>query len=490
MRKANAPRRGVSIRLRLTLLYTAILAVTLIAFSSILYIAQSRATYGGIESNLIGQAHGFARREAFTAPPGEPSDGRPPEFPPSAELPSGTLPGRWTQTRTITGMIEGKTLDLSAASLPLSDAGLRAVQQNGDYFESAVVEDQPVLIYSLRYTNRSGQAQIVQIAFPIGQTQQSLNFLRLILFSASAVAILVAFLLGWMFAGTALDPIHRITKTARTIGVEHDFSRRVAYDGPGDEVGQLAVTFNGMLAELESAFRQLEESLDSQRRFVADASHELRTPLTTVRGNMELLRREPPLPMSERAEVLADTTDEVERLIRLVSQLLVLARADAGQKLASEPIALQPLIEDVCRQARSIAPESEVVFAPNVDGTAIGDRDAMKQVLLILLDNAARHTQAGTAVEVSTQTLDQKVVIHVADSGPGIPPAVLPHIFERFYRGEASRSGQGAGLGLAIAKELVELQGGTIGVRSQSGRGATFTVTLPSTPAVEARIEH
>ncbi len=133
-----------------------------------------------------------------------------------------------------------------------------------------------------------------------------------------------------MLAGTALRPIHRITQTAQAIGAEHDFSRRVEHKGPTDEVGQLAVTFNDMLAELESAYRQLEEALDSQRRFVADASHELRTPLTTVRGNIELLRAEPPIAPQERAEILADTTEEVDRLIRLVNQLLVLARVDAG----------------------------------------------------------------------------------------------------------------------------------------------------------------
>ena len=238
--------------------------------------------------------------------------------------------------------------------------------------------------------------------------------------------------------------------------------------GPKDEVGQLAFTFNDMLAELDplsgnSRNRWNRKSASSQTRPTSCARPSQRSAGTwsCCAGN-----RAPDI--GAPTEILADTTDEVDRLIRLVNQLLVLARADAGQKLASEPITVQPLIEDVCRQAKSIAPESRVVFAPGVDGTVIGDRDAVKQVLLILLDNAARHTQPGTAVEVSAQSLDQKMAIHVVDSGPGIPPAILPHIFERFYRGEVSRSGQGAGLGLTIAKELVELQGGTIAVKSES----------------------
>jgi two-component system, OmpR family, sensor kinase len=483
LRKASALRRGISIRLRLTLLYTAILALTLVAFSSILYVAQSRATYDSITANLVHEAEGYVRRQTGPFPAqggGGPGTEGAPGQPPDGSLPNGTLPGRWMQTRTMTGAIAGRTLDLSAAELPLSASGLKTLQTHGDLFEFGTAEDQPVLVYSLRFTDRTGQTQILQVAFPIAQAQQSLNSLRLILLSGSGLAILLAFLLGWVLSGAALDPIHRITQTARTIGVEHDFSRRVEYDVPGDEVGQLAVTFNDMLAELESTYRQLEESLDSQRRFVADASHELRTPLTTVRGNVELLQRKPPLPASERAEILADTTDEVDRLIRLVNQLLVLARADAGQKLAAQPIEVQQLLEDVARQAKVLAPETCVDCETRADCTAIGDRDAVKQVLLILLDNATRHTLPGTGIQIQAEGLGERVAIRVTDTGPGIAPSILPHIFERFYRGEASRNGHGAGLGLAIAKELVELQGGTIEVASELGRGTTFTVMLPA----------
>ena len=447
--------------------------MTLIAFGSSLYLAQSQSSYDAIRFNLAHEASGYVRRLSLPLP-------APPGGAPDAGLPSGTLPGRWTQIRTTTGQVEGKTLDLTGSELPLSAAAFAAVQAGEDRFESATVDEQPVMVYSIRYSNQQGEAGILQVAQPIGQTQQSLNSLRLSLIAGSTAAILLAFVLGWVFAGTALDPIHRITRTAHAIGSEHDFSRRVTYDGPGDEVGQLALTFNQMLAELESTYRQLEELLDSQRRFVADASHELRTPLTTVRGNIELLHRQPAIPAGERAEILADTTEEVDRLIRLVNQLLVLARMDAGQKLAAEPVPLQPLVEDVCRQVKCLAPDLRMAYERSTEGTALGDRDAIKQVLLILVDNAARHTAADTSVEVRTEALGDRVALHIADNGPGIEPAVLPHIFERFYRGESSRSGGGAGLGLAIAKELVELQGGTIGVVSRAGVGSTFTVMLPA----------
>jgi signal transduction histidine kinase len=205
----------------------------------------------------------------------------------------------------------------------------------------------------------------------------------------------------------------------------------------------------------------------------------LRTPLTTVRGNIELLRREPPMDAVDRAEVLADTRDEVDRLIRLVHQLLVLARADAGQPLRRDPLPIKPLLEDVCRQSRLLDPHRVIHCELGPDVLVLGDRDALKQVFLILLDNALLHTPAGTTVEMTRAAADGRVVISVRDTGPGIPPDVLPHIFERFYRSQVSRSGTSTGLGLSIAKELIEAQDGTITVESTIGEGSVFTVTLP-----------
>jgi two-component system, OmpR family, sensor kinase len=306
-----------------------------------------------------------------------------------------------------------------------------------------------------------------------------LNTLRVILIAGDTLVILAAFAIGWFLAGAALAPIHRITQTAQAIGAERDFRRRVQHIGPNDEVGQLAITFNTMLTELESAYRQVEQALDVQRRFVADASHELRTPLTTVRGNIELLRQDVPMDDKERADVLADTKEEIERLIRLVNQLLVLARADARHPLRREPLPLKPLIEDVCRQTKLLAPRRTITVEAVDDVTVLADRDALKQVLLILLDNARMHTPASAAVSVTTVIADGRVAIKIRDTGPGIAPNLLPHIFERFYRGNVSRSGGGTGLGLSIAKELLEAQDGSITVDSQIGQGSVFTMTLP-----------
>ena len=474
----------MSIRLRLTLLYSAIVALTIFTFSSILYVTQSRAAFDSIRSDL-------ARQATFLANAGERRPGLPEEWlnrilPPASQVQGEVairiLPGRWTQTLSADGAVIGQSLDLSGISLPLSRAGLRTVQSGDGWFERVEVDEEPLLIYSLPYTSAAGESQIVQVAYPIAQPLQYLSALRLILAIGGSVVSLAAFAVSWVLAGTALRPIDRIRRTAQEIGAEHNFSRRVEHEGPADEVGQLAITFNQMLAELESGYRQLESALLSQRRFVADASHELRTPLTTLRGNLELLQRDPPLDQSEQAEILADSIDEVERLIRLVHQLLTLARADAGQALQREPLALMPLLEDVCRQARLVTPQRPIRCESLDDGVhVLGDKDALKQVLLNLIDNAHIHTPPGTEIRLSATADDRSVSTSVHDTGPGISAEVLPHIFERFYRGDAPRSGTGAGLGLAIARELVERQDGTVSVESEAGQGTVFTVTLPRT---------
>jgi signal transduction histidine kinase len=455
----------MSIRLRLTVLYIGILALTLIVFSVGLYVIQSQATLETTKSTLARQAHEIANGlRRFTPRPDTP-------------LPM-TMPGRWTQIRSLDATVLRRTADLGDTMLPLSEAGLRAVQAGTPWVEEALVDDDPLLIYSQAITVPERATEIIQLAAPIAEREQMLNTLRVILIAGDMLVILAAFVIGWILAGAALQPIHRITQTAQAIGAERDFRRRVQHVGPSDEVGQLAAMFNLMLTELESAYRQVERALDAQRRFVADASHELRTPLTTLRGNIELLRYDRPMGTKERADILADTQEEVERLIRLVNQLLVLARVDAGRPLRREPVPLKPLIDDVCRQTKLLAPRRAITTEAMDDVTVLADRDALKQVVLILLDNARVHTPASATISVSVTLADGRVAIKIHDTGPGIAKDLLPHIFERFYRGDASRSGGGTGLGLSIARELIEAQGAIFTVASQVGQGSVFTVTL------------
>lgn len=347
-------------------------------------------------------------------------------------------------------------------------------------FDQELVQGSLLLIYSKPIVQLSTGEKIglLQIGRPFADQQQALDTLRSILIIGSGVIPLVAFGIGWALAGTALRPINKISQTAQQIGAERDFGRRVEYKGPQDEVGRLAATFNTMLAELQESFRQVEQALQAQRRFVADASHELRTPLTTIRGNISLLQREPPIEEEDRVAVLTDMLSECERLIRLVNNLLALARADAGKPLRSEPIAIKPLIEDVSRQAQVLHPERMICYDTLLNLTILGDEDALRQVLVILLDNALKFTPADGRITITTAAENGTATISVIDTGIGVDTAAIPHIFERFYRGDVARTGEGAGLGLAIAKTLVEGQHGTLSVHSAVGKGSTFAVTL------------
>jgi signal transduction histidine kinase len=268
-----------------------------------------------------------------------------------------------------------------------------------------------------------------------------------------------------------LRPIDRITQTAQTIGDERDFTRRVEYTGPQDEVGRLANTFNQMLSGLQEAYQKVEHALQMQRDFVADVSHELRTPLTTLRGNLGLLNRD--LPSDERDDILIDMVDESDRLIRLVNDLLLLARADAGRHLAKETIEIHLVIEDTVRQVRLLDKDRQINLDVPIELKIIGDRDAFKQVMVILLDNAIKHSNGD--IDVQAILVDRGVEFRVRDYGEGIAPDVLPHVFDRFYRGEDRVIVPGFGLGLPIAKALVEGMGGEISIESELGKGCVVT---------------
>ena len=474
----------MSIRLRFTLLYTGILALTLIVFSLMLYTIQFQTRLNFHEETLAGMSRRVTdglRREM------RPDDALERRSPDRDQLRQADRPGSplgepelYFQIITADEELGLQSENLGEVVLPLSDAGRQALQtgEPGEpWTEIVFVQGERLLIYNEPVETEGRVTEIVQIARSLADWQHNLDALGRNLFIGSSVVIIAAFGIGWALSGVVLRPIDRITRTAQAIGSERDFNRRVEFAGPNDEVGKLANTFNTMLTELQAAYQQIEGALQMQRRFVADVSHELRTPLTTIRGNIELLRRMPPISTEDQAAVVTDIVDETERLIRLVNDLLMLEHSDAGQHLRSEPLLIGPLIEDACQQARLLDPDRSIICSASRDAAVAGDPDALKQVLLILLDNALKHTN-GT-ISVMTAVDEVGVAISIQDAGPGIEPAALPHVFERFYRGDEARSTAGTGLGLPIAKALVEAQNGTIRVESDVERGSVFTVALP-----------
>ncbi len=462
----------MSIRLRLTLIYSLILGLTLICFSSVLYFSQVRLTMDVLQTRLASRI--VSELEQNRNNQGRNDDGR---NPPRRFRPPG--PVVYTQVRDLDGEIIERDVNLGEDILPLSRDGLLQLQDGDTWVELYEVEGERYLVHSRPVRINDGEIRIVQVAGSLFDRDQYLTTLRNVLIVGSAVALFVAFGAGWFLAGFTLRPINRIRQTAQTIGTERDFTKRVDYVGPNDEIGQLATTFNSMLTELQASYLQVEQSLQTQKRFVADASHELRTPLTTIRGNIELLQRHPTITPEDKTDVLDDMAEESERLMRLVNDLLALARVDSKRKLNQTGVDFKTIVEDTCQQIKKIAPERDLVCQTPAELSVLGDQDALKQIVLILLDNALKHTPSETKIRVRANQTKDHIVLSVQDTGPGIAPALIPHIFDRFYQGDTARSGTSTGLGLAIAKELTEAQQGSLTVESVLGDGATFVLTLP-----------
>ncbi|MFZ5909380.1 MAG: ATP-binding protein [Chloroflexota bacterium] len=480
----------MSIRLRFTLLYNAILALTLAIFGLAVYSIQAQTTLDDLKKDLVRSSEGLGGSVLRTVtnpnPDAQPPSGlQPPHTQPppvpfeefSSEQAFQKLPEREiVRVLDAAGNLVASPFGRSEDALPLNADGLQALNDQQTWWETAVVGEQRMLIYSRPVTSEGQVVYILQVARPLTERDRSLQALGVTFGIASLVTLLVAFGIGWVLSGITLQPIQRLTQTAKAIGEESDFTRRVSYTGPQDEVGQLATTFNSMLAHLQDAYQKVAHSLAMQRNFVADVSHELRTPLTTLRGNLGLLRRTPPIPAEVQADIINDMVDESDRLVRLVNDLLVLARADAGRNLAKEPIAILPVLEETCRQAQQLDPARSITLAAE-DVSIAGDRDAFKQVALIALDNALKHS-AGE-ISVNAHIEGKQVEIQVQDHGEGIPPEKLAHVFERFYRGEGDETVPGFGLGLSIAKALAEGQGGTIAMASEVGKGSTLILRFP-----------
>ncbi len=364
-------------------------------------------------------------------------------------------------------------------------------------YSTITYQGQQVRVYTLA-NDDFGQLHIIQTARSEQDIQQSLNNLRQLLIEGGGLVLLFAALGGWLITRGVLARVRHITKTAHSISASQDFSQRVpdkTWVGR-DELATLARTFNEMLATLQRLYEQ-------QQRFVADASHELRAPITSIRCNLDLLAKAPDLPEEEARAALADARTEADRMGRLVNDLLTLARADSIQytgltvsdgyrKSERQRVDLDSLLLEVFRQYRPgredkgedvKQPGPRLLLQHITPATVYGEADQLKQVLVALVDNALKYTPQAGNVSLSLTTEGQFAILQVSDTGPGISPDDLPHIFERFYRADRTRSRDrdrgGTGLGLAIVQSIVQEHQGTIEVESTPGKGTTFTVRLP-----------
>lgn len=450
----------MSLRLRMTLLYTVISGGMLLIFGTLVYISVSLVLLDSVDATLVQSANLLISR-----------------------LRVGT--NNQFDTRTVASFQTSDNLLFQVWGIdrrlqitrplgletPLDEGGRGAGQPT---LNSTTVNGERLRVLSVPVRSARGAVGVVQVALSIRLIEVVQSTLATTLVLLSLVTMLVAGLTAWLTVRQALAPLETVTRFATQITRADDLSQRIPQEhARDDEVGALILAFNQTLERLEQLF-------SAQRRLLADVSHELRTPLTVIKGNISLIRR-----VGEAdPESLLSIETEVDRLNRLVGDLLLLAQVETGRlSLDRALVELDTVLLDVYQQMKVLAGERITLNLAAIDQVQIiGDRDRLKQVLLNLAGNAIQYTPPGGRVDLALGRRGTSAVLTVSDTGPGIPEEDLPHIFERFYRSEKSRTRSkhgGFGLGLSIAYWIVRNHGGTIEVQSQEGSGTTFSVILP-----------
>ena len=344
-------------------------------------------------------------------------------------------------------------------------------------------------------SSTNGQASSMVIALPLKQTNQVVALVGVLTFAFGLATLAAAIAMTWVIVTRTFEPLARVEQTAAKIAAG-DLSQRIEDYNPSNEIGNLAISLNTMLAQIESSFNAQAKSEAKMRRFVGDASHELRTPLVSIRGYSELYRQGA-LPNDEAvATAMGRIESESKRMGQLVEDLLTLARIDERRESKLAPFDLFHLAVDASNDAYATSPDREVSLVGLTDDVAptsapvIGDESRMRQVVANLLTNAMRYTPAGTPLEIAVGVREDVPgyplsVIEVRDHGPGIHGEDRERVFERFYRTDTSRSREtgGTGLGLSIVAAILEQHDGSVHIEETTGGGATFVISLPFYPA-------
>ena len=456
-------------RIRLTLAFAAVLAIAIVVADVALYLALSRAETSAAADVLVSQANTIV--SGVEDVNGQVRFG--------GELPTETLQGVAVEAAIVApdgSVSQSPGQALSNATLTEIATAARTRTTPASPFNVRDSRGVPRLVYALPLQTSEGATAVLVVSRSISELQAALNQALLFLAVLSVLAVLAGTLLAHTLAGRILEPVRRIASTARSLS-QHELHRRVEVAVPPDELGELVETFNGMLARLEASFESL-------RRFTADASHELRSPLALMRSELEgtLARARTP---NEYQQVLRGLESEVEHMSRMVDQLLMLARADAGALQPAETnLDVADFLHETAARWRPVADSRHVqvdVDAPD-SGNVWADPDLLRRAMDNLIDNATRHTPEGTAVELIGAPTTGGWNIDVRDHGPGVPAAARSVLFERFARADGARARDtaGAGLGLALSRAIAESHGGSLRLLDQNGSGATFRLFLPS----------
>ncbi len=452
----------MSLRKRLTLLYTSILVGVLLVFGTLVYILLTIAVLDQVDSRLSVESQQIIGHLQVTAT-GQFDPRSIADYQPTENL----LIQVWDADENL------QVTRPSGLLKPLDENGL-AIGQS--FYSTKTVSGSRVRVLSVPLKTNRGPAGTLQVGLSLGLLDILQRSLVTILIILALILMLVVGWSTWLVTGQALAPLKTVTDVATRITEADDLSRRIPMASTSDdEVGKLIHAFNDTLERLENLF-------NTQRRFTADVSHELRTPLTVIKGEVGLMR----LTQSIDEESIVNIEREVDRLTRLVGDLLLLSQVESGRlQLEMTEVELDTVLLEVFQQARTLAGDKLTVELAEIDQVQLtGDRDRLKQLLLNLASNAIQYTPAGKTVTMGLRRDQDEVEVYVRDTGPGISEKDLPHIFDRFYRAEKSRtrsSTSGFGLGLSIADWIVKKHNGRIDVESNEGKGTTFTVRLPLT---------
>lgn len=462
--------RSRSIRFRLTVWYTGILAVSFLILGGISYLLVAYTLYEETDSALRSVAvalseHAKDNTRGYPGPDVDEIFRRFFGFPPTERYfdwfdPFGN---------------RGKGLS-DRMGYPLSkEARENALKGIATFETISLANAYPVRVLTWPVVESGRLINVVRVGMSRKSFYNTMYRFLLIVLILLPVALLCAGGGGWILARRALKPVDRMTETARKIGAGQ-LNERLELAGTEDELDRLAETLNGMLGRLYDAFAEM-------RQFTADASHELQTPLTILRGEIEVALRSQRSP-EEYAETLKSALEEIERISRIVEGLLLLARADAGVlRMDSQPVDLVRLVEEVLGQTALLAGKRSIgLIMGNMEPLEVtGDHVHLRRLLLNLVDNGIKYTPPGGTVKVSIERKDDAVILSVRDTGPGIPPEEQEKVFQRFFRSQEARSaGQGgSGLGLSIAKSIAEAHGGKLELESTPGEGSILRVFLP-----------
>lgn len=452
----------MSLRARLTLLYTSLVGGILLLFGIVVYQLVSVTLIDQIDNTLAQTANELISLTQTT------SVGGVDVLVQDLDLAANVYIQYWERS----GVLRFALPNMRWLSEPLDPLAQQVAEP---VYRETYQRDVHLRVLSVPLSIGNRPIGTFQLAASLAIVDTTQKNLLVILAVSTLVSMGIAALSVSITTFHSLAPLGSVTETALQINDAGDLSQRIPYDGPSeDEVGKLIRAFNQTLSRLENLF-------NSQRRFIADVGHELRTPLTVIKGNVGLMRK---LECGDE-EALGSIDNEVDRLTRMVGDLLLLARAESGKlPLDHKQVELDTLLLEVLQQTQVLAANRLDLRLGEIDQVLVcGDRDRLKQVLINLVGNAIKYTPKGGEVVADLGKQGEQARVSISDNGPGIPEEDLPHIFERFYRTEKSRTrskdGKGFGLGLSIAYWIVRHHGGHIDVESTEGHGTRFDVWLP-----------